>query len=58
MQEPRTFNLLRKIEMIQEPEFQHDKELEEVLGTDHGNLFTSDIKPYQTLNNDRDVSNM
>ena len=54
----RTFNLLRKIEMIQEPEFQHDKELEEFLGTDHGNLFTSDIKPYQTLNNDRDVSNM
>lgn len=54
----RTFNLLRKIEMIQEPEFQHDKELEEVLGTDHGNLFTSDIKPYQTLNSDRDVSNM
>jgi Histidine kinase-, DNA gyrase B-, and HSP90-like ATPase len=54
----RTFNLLRKIESVQGPELIHDKELEEVLGTDQGNLFTSDINPYQPLNTERGISNM
>jgi Histidine kinase-, DNA gyrase B-, and HSP90-like ATPase len=54
----RTFNLLRKMESVQEPELAHDKELEEVLGTNQGNLFTSDINPYQPLITDRGISNM
>jgi hypothetical protein len=43
----RTFNLLRKIEAVQEPNISADKELEEVLSTDQGNLFGSDINPFQ-----------
>jgi len=54
----RTFNLLRKIEAVQEPDLNRDKELEEVLSNDQGNLFTSDIKPHHTLNIERGVSNM
>lgn len=54
----RTFNLLRKIEAVQEPGTNSDKELEEVLSTDQGNLFTSDINPYQNQNSGRDVSTL
>jgi Histidine kinase-, DNA gyrase B-, and HSP90-like ATPase len=54
----RTFNLLRKIESVQEPELNPDKELEEVLGTDQINLFTSDVNPYQTLSGERGVSGL
>lgn len=55
----RTFNLLRKIEAVQEPNISADKELEEVLSTDQGNLFTSDINPFQqNQSSGRNVSNL
>jgi len=54
----RTFNLLRKIELAQEPELEHDKELEEVLANDQGNLFSSDLNPYQSSCKEPDISNM
>jgi Histidine kinase-, DNA gyrase B-, and HSP90-like ATPase len=54
----RTFNLLKKIESVQEPELEKDKELEEVLGTDQRDLFSNDVNPNQTWSNERGISNM
>ncbi|MBW4528212.1 MAG: ATP-binding protein [Phormidium tanganyikae FI6-MK23] len=54
----RTFNLLRKIESVQEPELNPDRELQEVLGSDQGNFFSSDVSPYQISMEEQGVSNM
>jgi hypothetical protein len=52
----RTFNLLRKIESVQEPELASDKELQEVLRNEQGNLFSEDVNPYQDLQMDRSAN--
>jgi Histidine kinase-, DNA gyrase B-, and HSP90-like ATPase len=45
----RTFNLLRKIESVQEKEENPDEELKKVLETNQGDLFSNDINPHQSF---------
>lgn len=54
----RTFNLLRKIEAVQESGVIIDKELEEVLSTDQGDLFANDINPDQGQDSKLGVSSL
>jgi hypothetical protein len=54
----RTFNLLRKIESVQEAEKNPDEELRRVLETDQGELFSNDINPHQSTYEEQDFSSM
>jgi hypothetical protein len=54
----RTFNLLRKIESVQEAEKNPDEELRKVLETDQGELFSNDINPHQSTYEEQDFSSM
>jgi hypothetical protein len=56
--EARTFNLLRKIESVQEAEKNPDEELRRVLETDQGELFSNDINPHQSTYEEQDFSSM
>ncbi|MEB3189421.1 MAG: ATP-binding protein [Snowella sp.] len=54
----RTFNLLRKIESIQEPDCDLDETLQELQNNEQVNLFEDDINPFNDFHNTQNLSSI
>ncbi len=54
----RTFNLLRKIESVQEPDYDLDETLQELQNNEQKNLFEDDINPFNDFNRTQNLSSI